>query len=96
MKTNKKSSVFLLHVNAFLQHFLEYSPVPAVISVTPCEDEDAKGKLVHICKSRLMNIRNGGFNTYINACSTAYQRQLLFLRKMSCLGWDSNPRHSTL
>ena len=46
MKTNK-SSVFLLHVNAFLQHFL-YSPVPAVISVTPCEDEDAKGKLVHI------------------------------------------------
>ena len=26
--------------------------------------------------------------------NTAYPRQSLFLRKMSCLGWDSNPRHS--
>ena len=28
--------------------------------------------------------------------NTAHPRQSLFLRKMSCLGWDSNPRHSTL
>ena len=28
--------------------------------------------------------------------NTAYPRQSLFQRKMSCLGWDSNPRHSTL
>ena len=26
----------------------------------------------------------------------AHPRQSLFLRKMSCLRWDSNPRHSTL
>ena len=28
--------------------------------------------------------------------NSAHPRQSLFLRKMSCLGWDSNPRHSTL
>ena len=28
--------------------------------------------------------------------NTAHPRQSLFLRKMSCLGWDSNPRHSIL
>ena len=28
--------------------------------------------------------------------NTAHPRQSLFLRKMSCLRWDSNPRHSTL
>ena len=28
--------------------------------------------------------------------NTAHPRQSLFLRKMSCLGWDSNPRRSTL
>ena len=28
--------------------------------------------------------------------NTAHPRQSLLLRKMSCLGWDSNPRHSTL
>ena len=28
--------------------------------------------------------------------NTTHPRQSLFLRKMSCLGWDSNPRHSTL
>ena len=28
--------------------------------------------------------------------NTAHPRQSLFLRKMSCLGLDSNPRHSTL
>ena len=28
--------------------------------------------------------------------NTAHPRQSLFLRRMSCLGWDSNPRHSTL
>ena len=27
--------------------------------------------------------------------NTAYPRQSLFLRKMSCHGWESNPRHST-
>ena len=27
--------------------------------------------------------------------NTAHPRQSLFLRKMSCLGWYSNPRHST-
>ena len=27
--------------------------------------------------------------------NTAHTRQSLFLEKMSCLGWDSNPRHST-
>ena len=27
--------------------------------------------------------------------NTAHPRQSLFLRKMSCFGWDSNPRHST-
>ena len=27
--------------------------------------------------------------------NTAHPRQSLFLRKMSCLRWDSNPRHST-
>ena len=26
--------------------------------------------------------------------NTAHPRQSLFLRKMSCLGWDLNPRHS--
>ena len=26
--------------------------------------------------------------------ATAHPRQSLFLEKMSCLGWDSNPRHS--
>ena len=28
--------------------------------------------------------------------NTAHPWQSLFQRKMSCLGWDSNPRHSTL
>ena len=28
--------------------------------------------------------------------NTAHPRQSLFLRKMSCLGWDSNPQHYTL
>ena len=28
--------------------------------------------------------------------NTARARQSLFLRKMNCLGWDSNPRHSIL
>ena len=28
--------------------------------------------------------------------NTAHPRQSLFLEKMSCLGWDSNPRHSIL
>ena len=28
--------------------------------------------------------------------NTAHRRQSLFLRKMSCLRWDSNPRHSIL
>ena len=28
--------------------------------------------------------------------NTANPRQSLFLRKMNCLGWDSNLRHSTL
>ena len=27
--------------------------------------------------------------------TTRHPRQLLFLRKMNCLRWDSNPRHST-
>ena len=27
--------------------------------------------------------------------NTAHPRQSFFQRKMSCLGWDSNPRHST-
>ena len=27
--------------------------------------------------------------------NTAHPRQSLLLRKMSCLGWDSNPQHST-
>ena len=28
--------------------------------------------------------------------NTAHPRPSLFQRKMSCLGWDLNPRHSTL
>ena len=32
----------------------------------------------------------------IRQSNTAHPRQSLFLRKMSCFGWDSNPRHSTL
>ena len=28
--------------------------------------------------------------------NTAHERKSLFLRKMSCLRWDSNPRHSTM
>ena len=28
--------------------------------------------------------------------NTAHPRQSLFLEKMSCLRWDSNPRHSIL
>ena len=28
--------------------------------------------------------------------NTAHPRQSLFIEKMSCLGWDSNPRHSIL
>ena len=30
------------------------------------------------------------------ATQHTYPRQSFFVRKMSCLGWDSNPRHSTL
>ena len=28
--------------------------------------------------------------------NTAHPRQSQFQRKMSCLGWDSNPQHSTM
>ena len=35
-------------------------------------------------------------NKQTRQSNTAHPRQSLFLRKMSCLGWDSNPRHSTL
>ena len=35
-------------------------------------------------------------NKQTRQSNTACPRQSLFLRKMSCLGWDSNPRHSTL
>ena len=33
-------------------------------------------------------------NKQTRQSNTARPRQSLFLRKMSCLGWDSNPRHS--
>ena len=35
-------------------------------------------------------------NKQTRQSNTAHPRQSLFLEKMSCLGWDSNPRHSTL
>ena len=35
-------------------------------------------------------------NKQTRQSNTAHPRQSLFLIKMSCLGWDSNPRHSTL
>ena len=35
-------------------------------------------------------------NKQTRQSNTAHPRQSLFLRKMTCLGWDSNPRHSTL
>ena len=31
-----------------------------------------------------------------NQSNTAHPRQSLFQRKMSCLGWDSNPQHSNI
>ena len=34
-------------------------------------------------------------NKQTRQSNTAHPRQSLFLEKMSCLGWDSNPRHST-
>ena len=34
-------------------------------------------------------------NKQTRQSNTAHTRQSLFLEKMSCLGWDSNPRHST-
>ena len=33
-------------------------------------------------------------NKQTKQSNTAHPRQSLFLEKMSCLGWDSNPRHS--
>ena len=35
-------------------------------------------------------------NKQTRQSNTAHPRQSLFLEKMSCLGWDSNPRHSIL
>ena len=35
-------------------------------------------------------------NKQTRQSNTAHPRQSLFLEKMSCLRWDSNPRHSTL
>ena len=35
-------------------------------------------------------------NKQTRQSNTAHPRQSFFLRKMSCLGWDSNPRHSIL
>ena len=35
-------------------------------------------------------------NKQTRQSNTAHPRQSRFLRKMSCLGWDSNPRHSIL
>ena len=35
-------------------------------------------------------------NKQTRQSNTAHPRQSLFLEKISCLGWDSNPRHSTL
>ena len=34
-------------------------------------------------------------NKQTRQSNTAHPRQSLFLEKMSCLGWDSNPRHCT-
>ena len=35
-------------------------------------------------------------NKQTRQSNTAHPRQSLFLEKMNCLGWDSNPRHSIL
>ena len=35
-------------------------------------------------------------NKQTRQSNTAHPRQSLFLEKMSCLRWDSNPRHSIL
>ena len=35
-------------------------------------------------------------NKQTRKSNTAHPRQSLFLEKMSCLGWDSKPRHSIL
>ena len=35
-------------------------------------------------------------NKQTRQSNTAHPRQSLFLEKMSCLGWDLNPRHSIL
>ena len=35
-------------------------------------------------------------NKQTRQSNTAHPRQSLFLRKMSCLWWDSNPRHSNM
>ena len=54
------------------------------------------------CIHVLMRDEKGGRNKQARSnkqtrqSNTAHPRQSLFLRKMSCLGWDSNPRHSTL
>ena len=35
-------------------------------------------------------------NRQTRQSNTAHPRQSFFLKKMSCLGWDSNPRHSII
>ena len=38
--------------------------------------------------------KQAGLNKQTRQSNTAHPRQSLFLRKMSCLGWDSNPRYT--
>ena len=40
--------------------------------------------------------RQARSNKQTRQSNTAHPRQSLFLEKMSCLRWDSNPRHSIL
>ena len=50
----------------------------------------------HVYTMRDERKKQARSNKQTRQSNTAHPRQSLFLEKMSCLGWDSNPRHSTL
>ena len=72
------------------------SRVQSVVGLSPTQ-----GSYVHVCvlmrdekEGRKKQARSN--KQQLRQSNTAHPRQSLFLTKMSCLGWDSNPRHSTL